>query len=447
VENVIIMGAAGRDFHNFNIYFRNNSRYHVVAFTAAQIPDIEDRRYPSALAGNMYPDGIPIYGEEELPILIQKHSVDLVAFSYSDISHADVMHKASVVMASGADFILIGATYTMLRSTKPIIAVCAVRTGCGKSQVTRHVCQLLKKEGKNVVAVRHPMPYGDLTRQIVQRFSTYDDFNIHNCTIEEREEYEPLVDGGTVVYAGVDYEKILQQAEQEADIIVWDGGNNDTPFYYPDIHIVVFDPHRAGHERNYYPGETNLLMADLAVINKVDSAKVEDVALVKQNIIQFNPNADIILSESHVIADQPDRIKGQRVLIVEDGPTLTHGGMAFGAGMIAAQRLGAAETVDPKTHAKASISRVYKDYPHIGRVLPAMGYSSQQIEDLETTINAIDCDLVVFATPIDLPKLVTISKPTVRIRYEYKDRSKPTLGDAILDRLGNPRLKNQNGRK
>jgi predicted GTPase len=435
IERVIIMGAAGRDFHNYNVYFKNNPRYQVVAFTATQIPDIEGRCYPSELAGERYPQGIPIYAENELSDLIRVHKVDLVAFSYSDIAHVDVMHKASVAMASGADFILIGATYTMLRSSKPVVTICAVRTGCGKSQTTRHVCGLLQQMGKRVVAVRHPMPYGDLTQQVVQRFSSYNDFEKHNCTIEEREEYEPLVDRGIVVYAGVDYEKILRQAEQEADVVVWDGGNNDTPFYYPDVHVVVFDPHRAGHERLYYPGETNLLMADIAVINKVDSATSEQVKLVENNIRSFNPKADVVLAESSVIADQPEKIAGRRVLVVEDGPTLTHGEMAFGAGIIAAQRLGASEIVSPKPFAVGSIAETFSRYPLVGPVLPAMGYSRKQIQDLEETINQCDCDLVLFATPIDLPKLVRIDKPTVRIRYEYQDHNAPTLESVLRRRL------------
>lgn len=435
IEKVIIMGAAGRDFHNFNVYFRNNPRYRVVAFTATQIPDIEGRRYPAQLAGDDYPEGIPIYGEEDLVRLIRKYEVDLVAFSYSDIPHVALMHKASAAMAAGADFILIGATYTMLRSVKPIVAVCAVRTGCGKSQTTRHVSTIFQKQGKHVVVVRHPMPYGDLTRQTVQRFSSYDDFEKHNCTIEEREEYEPLVDRGIVVYAGVDYEQILRQAEREADLIIWDGGNNDTPFYYPDVHIVVFDPHRAGHELLYYPGETNLIMADVAVINKVDSAPQEQVARVQRNIAQFNPQADIVLAESSIITDKPDLIKGRRVLVVEDGPTLTHGEMSFGAGMIAAQRLGAAEMVSPKPYAVGAIADTFAHYPQVAQVLPAMGYSRHQIKDLETTIDHCDCDLVIFATPIDLPKLVKINKPTVRVLYEYKDHGEPSLEQVLLRRI------------
>lgn len=435
IEKVIIMGAAGRDFHNFNVYFKANPRYDVVAFTATQIPDIDDRRYPPQLAGEGYPDGIPIHPEEELVGLIRKHRVDLVAFSYSDISHQAVMHQASQVMAAGADFILIGATYTMLRSTKPVISVCAVRTGCGKSPTTRHLCRLLQKMGQKAVVVRHPMPYGDLTQQVVQRFASYDDFSKSNCTIEEREEYEPLVDLGLVVYAGVDYEKILRQAEAEADVVIWDGGNNDTPFYYPDIHMVVFDPLRAGHERQYYPGETNLLMADIAIINKVDSASKEQIGQVVQNIERFNPKADIVMAQSAVTAEDPQLVKGKRVLVVEDGPTLTHGEMAFGAGFIAARRWKAAQIIAPKPHAVGQMADTLEKYPHIDKVIPAMGYSPQQIKDLEATINGCDCDLVLFATPIDLPKLVTISKPTLRVRYEYQDHQGPTLEAVLKQRL------------
>ncbi len=434
-EKVIIMGAAGRDFHNFNVYFRDNSRYEVVGITATQIPDIEDRCYPALLAGNLYPEGIPIYPEEQLTELIRRHKVDLVAFSYSDVPHTDVMHKASLIMAEGADFVLIGATYTMLKSTKPVVTVCAVRTGCGKSQTTRHVCNILKNQGKRVVAVRHPMPYGDLTQQIVQRFSTYADFEKHHCTIEEREEYEPLVAQDIVVYAGIDYEQILRQAEQEADVIVWDGGNNDTPFYHPDLHIVVFDPHRAGHEKLYYPGETNMKMADIAVINKIDSAPADQIDTVKNNIREHAPTASIVMAESAIIVDQPEQIQGKRVLVVEDGPTLTHGEMAYGAGMIAARRNQAGEIVAPGTYAVGSIKDTYAQYPNVDQVLPAMGYSQQQIEDLATTINRADCDLVLFATPIDLPKLLTINKPTLRVRYEYKDHDQPLLADILMERL------------
>ena len=435
VENVIIMGAAGRDFHNFNIYFKDNPRYRVVAFTAAQIPDIEGRRYPPELAGGQYPDGIPIFPEEEIVDLIRSHRVDLVAFSYSDVPHLEVMHKASVVMAEGADFTLIGATYTMLNAQKPVVAVCAVRTGCGKSQTTRKVCDILQREGKQTVVVRHPMPYGDLRQQAVQRFSRYEDFDTHQCTIEEREEYEPLVEQGSVVYAGIDYQQILAAAETEADVIVWDGGNNDTPFFYPTVHIVIFDPHRAGHELLYYPGETNLLMADIAVINKVDSAPKDKIEIVRQNIQTHNPDADIILAESSVLVDRPERVRNQRVLVVEDGPTLTHGEMSSGAGLIAAELFGVSEIVDPRSAAVGSLSDTYRRYPHIGSVLPAMGYTENQIRDLKDTVDRIDCDLVLFATPIHLPRLLSIEKPTLRVRYEYQDHGSPTLDRVLMSQL------------
>lgn len=435
VEKVIIMGAAGRDFHNFNVYFRNNPRYKVVAFTAAQIPDIQGRRYPAQLAGAAYPDGIAIHAEEELVELIRTHKVDLVAFSYSDVPHTEVMHKASLAMAHGADFILIGATYTMICPAKTIVAVCAVRTGCGKSPTTRKVCDILQRAGKKVVVVRHPMPYGDLTKQIVQRFSSYEDFAAHQCTIEEREEYEPLVEKGIVVYAGIDYGLILQQAEAEADVIVWDGGNNDTPFYCPDVHIVVFDPHRAGHERLYFPGETNMLMADIAVVNKVDSAPAEKTAQVRGTIAAFNPKARIVAARSTVIVGDPGQIAGKNVLVVEDGPTLTHGEMAFGAGLIAARTYGAGVVVDPRPYAVGSIRQAFGRYGHIGPVLPAMGYSQAQIEDLQQTIAATPCDLVLFATPIHLPRLLAIDKPTLRVRYEYEDHGSPTLEEELLASL------------
>ena len=435
VEKVIIMGAAGRDFHNFNVYFRDNPRYHIVAFTAAQIPRIEGRLYPPELAGSLYPEGIPIYPEAQLNALIREHEVDLVALSYSDIPHMEVMHKASMVMAGGADFILIGATYTMLRSKKPVVAVCAVRTGCGKSQTTRKVCEILRKLDRNVVVVRHPMPYGDLRTQVVQRFSSYEDFEKHQCTIEEREEYEPIVDQGMVVYAGVDYAKILEAAEKEADVIVWDGGNNDTPFYFPDVHIVLFDPHRPGHERRYFPGETNMLMADVAIINKVDTAPDENVASVRRNIEKWAPTSDIVLAASPVLVSDPGRIQDSRVLVVEDGPTLTHGEMAYGAGFIAAKTYNAANIVDPRPFASGTIKEAYRQYPHIGTVLPAMGYSRAQITDLEKTINDADCDLVVFATPIHLTRIVSINKPALRVRYEYEDRGEPRLEEVLLKRL------------
>jgi predicted GTPase len=435
VEKVIIMGAAGRDFHNFNVYFKDNPRYNVIAFTAAQIPDIAGRLYPPELAGKLYPEGIGIYPEDRLAELIRQHKVDLVAFSYSDVPHLQVMHKASVAMAEGSDFILIGATYTMLKSQKPVVAVCAVRTGCGKSQTTRKVCDILHEIGKKVVVVRHPMPYGDLRSQVVQRYSTYEDFKRHNCTIEEREEFEPLVEKGIVVYAGIDYGRILKEAEKEADVIIWDGGNNDTPFYFPDVHIVLFDPHRAGHELLYYPGETNLIMADIAVINKVDSAPAEKVEQVRRNIQSHAPKATIVLAESSVLVSDPEMIRGKRVLVVEDGPTLTHGEMAFGAGVIAAKTFGAAQIVDPRPYASGYVQETYRKYPHIEAVLPAMGYTPSQIKDLEQTINQADCDLVVFATPIHLPLVLNIDKPTLRVRYEYKDYGEPTLAETLLKRL------------
>jgi predicted GTPase len=435
VENVIIMGAAGRDFHNFNVYFRDNQRYNVVCFTATQIPDIDGRQYPPELAGSMYPTGIPIESDKNLMDMIKTNKVDLVAFSYSDVPHVEVMHKASQATAAGADFIIIGAPYTMIKSSKKVVAVCAVRTGCGKSQTSRQIVQVLQAEGKKVVSVRHPMPYGDLTKQIVQRFSTYDDFDKHACTIEEREEYEPVVAMGAVIYAGIDYGLILRQAEEEADVIVWDGGNNDTPFYKPDVHVVVFDPHRVGHETTFHPGETNMLMADIAVINKVDSADPKDVETLRQTIAKHNPKARIVLADSEVTADNGERMKGKRVLVVEDGPTLTHGHMKFGAGVIAARQYGAAEIVDPRPYLKGTLKGTFETYPEIGCVLPAMGYGQKQIKDLEATINACDCDLVVSATPIDLSRVVTIEKPMLRVRYGYRDNSQPSLGALVKEML------------
>ncbi|MFZ2446484.1 MAG: cyclic 2,3-diphosphoglycerate synthase [Syntrophobacteraceae bacterium] len=435
IEKVIIVGAAGRDFHNFNVYFKGNPRYRVMAFTAAQIPNIEGRTYPPELAGDLYAEGIPIFPEEDMARLIREHRIDLVAFSYSDVSYDEVMHKAAIAMAEGADFILLGATYTMLKASKPVVAVCAVRTGCGKSQTTRRIGKILRDRGKKVVVVRHPMPYGDLRKQVVQRFSAIEDFDLYRCTIEEREEYEPLVEGGIVVYAGIDYAKILERAESEADIIIWDGGNNDTPFYFPDIHIVVFDPHRAGHELLYYPGETNMIMADVAIINKVDSAPRANVDKVRANIGKSNPDARIILAESPIQVDDPERIRGKRVLVVEDGPTLTHGGMPFGAAAIAARKYGAAEIVDPLPFAVGSIRETFERYPHIGSQLPAMGYSEKQRLDLEATINAADCDLVVYSTPADLTGLLDLDKPAIRVRYAYQDHGPPYLEDIIVKKL------------
>jgi predicted GTPase len=436
IEKVIIMGAAGRDFHNFNVHFRGNPRYRVIGFTATQIPDIDGRHYPPSLAGPEYPDGIPIFSDARLADLIREHAVDLVAFSYSDVSHQEVMHKAAIVTAAGADFLMIGAGDTMLASRKTVVSVCAVRTGCGKSQTSREVVRILKEAGKRVVLVRHPMPYGDLTRQEVQRFAALDDLDRHRCTIEEREEYEPLIAMGAVVFAGVNYEKVLEQAEAEADILVWDGGNNDTPFFKPDVAIVLFDPHRAGHETRYHPGETNMLMAHIAVIPKVDSADPGQVSRVRKTIEHHNPAADVVLAESKIIPDDPELIRRKRVLVIEDGPTLTHGGMAFGAGSLAAVRFGAAETVDPRPFLRGSLKDTFAAYPGIGRLLPAMGYSPRQVADLEATIGAADCDLVLTATPVDLARIMRIKKPMVRIRYEYRDHGSPNLAEVLRKRLG-----------
>jgi predicted GTPase len=434
VERVIIVGAAGRDFHNFNVYFRDNPRYQVIAFTAAQIPNIEGRIYPSELAGSLYPEGIPIHREEGMAHLIRDHHVDLVAFSYSDVSHVEVMHKASIAMAEGADFILLGATYTMLAAKKPVIAVCAVRTGCGKSQTTRKICRILRDLDKKVVVVRHPMPYGDLRRQSVQRFCCYEDFERNRCTLEEREEYEPLVENGIVVYGGIDYAKVLECAEGEADIIVWDGGNNDTPFFRPDVHIVLFDPHRAGHELLYYPGETNMILADVAIINKVDTASSEDIETVIRNIQRHAPRAEIVLAQSPVSVDHPELIASKRVLAIEDGPTLTHGGMSLGAATIAARKFGAAAIVDPRPFAMGSLRDAFRSYPHIGPQLPAVGYGESQLKDLESTIRAVDCDLVLIATPVNLASIIHIDRPSVRVRYEYKDYGHPHLKDVLMRR-------------
>jgi predicted GTPase len=428
---VLIMGAAGRDFHNFNTFFRDRERYEVVAFTATQIPNIEGRVYPPELAGPLYPEGIPIYPEEELDDLIRKHRISQVVFSYSDVSHEYVMHKASQVLAAGADFRLMGTRHTMLEGSKPVVAICAVRTGSGKSQTTRHVCDTLQRLGHNVVVIRHPMPYGDLVAQKVQRFADYADMDRQNCTIEEREEYEPHIDRGVVVYAGVDYEAILREAEKEADIIVWDGGNNDLPFYKPDLHIVVADPHRAGHELTYYPGESNTRAADVVVINKIDTANLADIAQVRENVRSVNPQAIIVEAASPIFVEDAAEIAGKRVLVIEDGPTLTHGGMAYGAGFVAAQRFGAAEIIDPRPYAVRSIAETYEKYPGTGPVLPAMGYGEEQIKDLEDTINATPCDLVIIGTPIDLRRLVSFEHPTDRVRYELQIIGRPTLEEIL----------------
>jgi predicted GTPase len=433
---VIIMGAAGRDFHNFNTYFRDNPAYEVVAFTATQIPNIEGRRYPPELAGRLYPEGIPIYPEAELAGLIKENAVEQVVFAYSDIPHMDVMHEASTVLASGADFRLMGNSKIVLRSSVPVISVGAVRTGSGKSQTTRKICAILRNKGLDVVAVRHPMPYGDLKKQVVQRFATYDDLARNECTIEEREEYEPLIDKGIVVYAGVDYERILREAEKEADVIVWDGGNNDVPFYRSDLHIVVADPHRPGHEVTYHPGETNVRMAGVVIINKVQTADRQDILTVRDNVKRINPEATIIEAASPIIVDRPDDIKGKRVLVVEDGPTVTHGGMTYGAGTIAAEDYGAADIVDPRPFAIGSIAETFRKYGHIGKLLPAMGYGNDQVKELEDTINRSDCDVVVSGTPVDLQRVIKINKPIVRVRYELCEIGHPTLEELIVDKLG-----------
>ena len=434
-KRVIIMGAAGRDFHNFNTYFRDNENYEVVAFTATQIPNIENRRYPPELAGKLYPEGIPIYSEEELPELIKKYDVDEVVFAYSDVSHEYVMHKASIANANGADFKLMGPKTTMLKSSKPVIAVTAVRTGCGKSQTSRKVFRLLREMGFKVVAIRHPMPYGDLVKQKAQRFASYEDLDRYECTIEEREEYEPYIDMGGVVYAGVDYGEILKQAEKEADIIIWDGGNNDIPFYKPDLHIVVVDPHRPGHELKYYPGETNLRMAHVVIINKEETADKANIDTVRKHIMEVNPHATVIDAASPLFVDHPEKIRGKRVLAIEDGPTLTHGGMTYGAAVIAAMKYGAAELVDARDYAVGTIVDTYKKYPHIHNYLPAMGYGKQQIKDLEATINNTPCDLVVSGTPIDLNRVVKVNKPIVRVKYELDEIGRPTLKDVLEDFL------------
>ena len=427
----LIMGAAGRDFHNFNVFFRDNADYEVIAFTATQIPNIEGRRYPAQLAGSSYPEGIPIHPEDDLSQLIKDKAIDLVIFAYSDVPHEYVMHQASLVINAGADFQLMGSEKTELKSSKPVVAVCAVRTGAGKSQTTRHVSKILGEMGYQVAAIRHPMPYGDLVAQAVQRFAKYEDLDKHNCTIEEREEYEPHIDNGVVVYAGVDYERILRQAEEEVDIILWDGGNNDLPFITPDLHIVVADPHRPGHELTYHPGETNARAADVFVINKVDTAAAEDVMTVRENLYMLNPTATVIEAASPLFIDDPLAIRGKRVLVVEDGPTLTHGEMAYGAGWVAARRFGAAEIVDPRPFAVGSILQTYRKYPSTGDILPAMGYGEEMVRELEQTINNADVDMVIIGTPIDLAGLLKINKPSQRVRYELQEIGQPTLTDIL----------------
>jgi len=431
VTTVLIMGAAGRDFHNFNVVFRDHPEYRVVAFTAAQIPNIAGRRYPPELAGSLYPQGIPIHPENELESLIATHQVDQVVFAYSDISHEAVMHQASRVLAAGADFSLLGGRHTMVSARKPVVSVCAVRTGAGKSPATRRIASLLRGEGLRVAVIRHPMPYGDLAKQAVQRFASLDDFHAADCTVEEMEEYEPHIREGHVVFAGVDYERILREAEREADVLVWDGGNNDVPFFVSDLEIVLLDPHRAGHERSYFPGEVNLLRADVLVLTKMDTANPEQIHEVRANIRQFNPKATVLETTMPVMVDQPHLIKGKRVLVIEDGPTLTHGGMSFGAGVLAARQQESGEFVDPRPYAVGSIQQTFIQYPHIGNVLPAMGYGAAQVRELEDTINRVPCDVVLIATPVDLGRIVSIKHPTCRVTYSLEEQGKPGLKEVL----------------
>lgn len=435
-KNVIIIGAAGRDFHNFNTYFRGNEDYNVVAFTAAQIPDIDGRKYPAELAGDLYPEGIPIYAEESLVGLIKELKVDDCVFSYSDVTYQKVMAVSAIVNAAGANFVLLGHKDTMVKSTKPVIAVGAIRTGCGKSQTSRRVIELLMSKGLKVVAVRHPMPYGDLVAQKVQRFAELGDLKKHKCTIEEMEEYEPHVVRGNVIYAGVDYEAILRAAEKDpagCDVVLWDGGNNDFPFYKPDLTITVADPHRAGHELKYYPGEVTLRIADVVVINKMDSAAPEDIQTVRESIEKAAPGAIVVDGASPIKVDDPSHIKGKRVLVVEDGPTLTHGEMKLGAGVVAARKFGAAELVDPRPYTVGKLSETFEIYPNIGTLLPAMGYGEEQLKDLETTINNTDCDAVVIGTPIDLNRIIKIKKPNTRVYYDLQEIGNPNLEEVIDD--------------
>lgn len=433
-KNVIIIGAAGRDFHNFNTYFRDNSEYNVVAFTAAQIPDIDGRKYPKELAGSLYPKGIPIYAEEDLSNLIKEHCIDDCIFSYSDVPYKRVMNISAIVNAAGSNFKLLGPGDTMIKSHKPTIAVVATRTGCGKSQTSRKVIEELMAKGLKVIAIRHPMPYGDLVAQKVQRFATVQDLKKHNCTVEEMEEYEPHVTRGNVIYAGVDYEAIVRAAENDpdgCDVIIWDGGNNDFSFYKPDLTITVADPHRPGAELGYYPGEVNLRMADVVVINKMDSAAPEDIQIVRENIAFANPKAQVIDGASPIRVDNPEMIRGKRVLIVEDGPTLTHGEMKIGAGTIAARKFGAAQEIDARPYLVGKLKETYEIYPNIGNILPAMGYSDQQLKDLETTINSCDCDSVIIGTPIDLNRIINIKKPNTRVYYDLEEIGYPKLSDVV----------------
>ena len=442
-KNIIIMGAAGRDFHNFNVFFRNNAQYQVMAFTATQIPDIAGRKYPSELSGQLYPDGIPIFPEDDLPDLINKYNADEVILAYSDLPHQYVMERASIVLAAGADFKLMGPKNTMLKAKVPVVSVCATRTGSGKSQTTRKVAQILKNMGKKVAVIRHPMPYGDLRKQIWQRYETYNDLNSYHCTIEEREEYEPHIDMGNLVYAGVDYGEILKQAEKEADFIVWDGGNNDIPFYRPDLHIVVTDPHRVGHEKTYYPGAVNLRMADIAVINKIDTANSENISQLRKNIFELSPKAILVEAASPIKVDNPEIIRGKRVLVIEDGPTLTHGEMQFGAGVVAAQKYGAREIIDPRPFAVGSIKDTYQKYPLIGTLLPAMGYGEKQIKELEKTINNSDAEIIIIGTPIDLSRVMKVNKKYVRVQYELQEIGKPDLMELLQKHFWDKNKKEQ----
>lgn len=438
--NVIIIGAAGRDFHNFNTCYRGNPAFNVVAFTAAQIPDIDDRKYPAELAGELYPDGIPIHPQNDLPRLIKELDADVCAFCYSDVSYNEVMSLGSIVNASGADFLLMGPKKTMLKSTKPVIAVGATRTGCGKSQTSRRVIEALMENGMKVVAVRHPMPYGNIAAQKVQRFAEIADLKKHDCTIEEMEEYEPHVSRGNVIYSGVDYEAILREAEKEADVIVWDGGNNDFPFYEPDLMITVADPHRAGHELSYYAGEMNLRIADVVVINKMDSAGPEGIEQLRRNIEKLNPGAIVVDAASPLKVDRPELIRGKRVLVIEDGPTLTHGEMKLGAGTVAARKFGAAEFIDPRPYAVGKLQDTFRQYPEIGILLPAMGYGDEQMSDLEETVSRADCDTVVIGTPIDLSRVIKIDKPFVKVGYDLQEIGKPDLHEILTDFLRRKKL-------
>jgi predicted GTPase len=442
-KNVIIIGAAGRDFHNFNTYYRGNEQYNVVAFTAAQIPDIDGRKYPTELAGDLYPEGIPIHAEENLTKLIKDLNVDECIFSYSDVPYNRVMEISAIVNTAGANFTLLGPKDTMVKSVKPLIAVGATRTGCGKSQTSRKVIEILMREGLKVVAIRHPMPYGDLNEQKVQRFATVEDLKKHKCTVEEMEEYEPHVVRGNVIYAGVDYEAILRAAENDpdgCDVVLWDGGNNDFPFYKPDLNITVADPHRPGDELRYYPGEVTLRLADSIIINKMDTASPEGIQTVRDNIAKVNPNATVIDAASPIRVDNPDLIRGKKVLVVEDGPTLTHGGMKLGAGTVAAKKFGAGELVDPRPFTVGKLSETFKIYPNIGILLPAMGYGEQQLKDLETTINNTDCDAVVIGTPIDLNRIINIKKPSTRVYYDLDEIGYPDLEKVVCDFLIDKKL-------